>query len=471
MSTLFDPLHTASVALDLVAAQHAPPSLLKARQEQRLRALWAKACAGSAFYRERLRGLEPGLAGLSAVAPVRRQELMARFDDWVCDPALRLSELRAFIADPSRIGEPWLGRYLVWESSGTSHAPGIFIQDAATLAVYDALEALRRAVPPTWQRCWNPWQVGERMAFVGVTTGHFASVISAQRLRRLNPLLGQSLRCFSILQSTEALVDELNAFGPHLIATYPSVGALLAHETLQGRLTARPAEVWTGGETLTPAVRRRIESTWGCVLRNSYGASEFMSMAWECRLGRLHANADWVLLEAVDEHGRPVPAGEPSHTTLLTHLANTVQPLIRYDLGDQITWSGQPCPCGCSLPVLEVQGRHDEPLQMVGLDGQTVTLLPLALSTVLEEEAGVFDFQFGQRGAQTLVLRLGSEVGADAGPRCRSVLERWARAQGLHDVVLDIEQAQGLPRGRSGKAQRRMRAEEGGGHRTHKPSK
>ena len=33
---------------------------------------------------------------------------------------------------------------------------------------------------------------------------------------------------------------------------------------------------------------------------------------------------------------RPVPAGRLSHTTLLTNLANHLQPLIRFDIGDRI---------------------------------------------------------------------------------------------------------------------------------------
>ena len=37
--------------------------------------------------------------------------------------------------------------------------------------------------------------------------------------------------------------------------------------------------------------------------------------------------------------------------------------------------------------VLLLQGRRDDPLVMAGRDGRGVTLLPLALSTLIEEEA------------------------------------------------------------------------------------
>jgi len=39
----------------------------------------------------------------------------------------------------TRIGEPYLGRYVVWESSGTGGQPGVFVQNGAAMAVYDAL--------------------------------------------------------------------------------------------------------------------------------------------------------------------------------------------------------------------------------------------------------------------------------------------------------------------------------------------
>jgi hypothetical protein len=41
-----------------------------------------------------------------------------------------------FTADPSRIADPYLGRYVVWESSGSSGEPGIFVQDAAAMAAF-----------------------------------------------------------------------------------------------------------------------------------------------------------------------------------------------------------------------------------------------------------------------------------------------------------------------------------------------
>ena len=456
MRTIFDPLRFGAVALDVLSIGRATPDAIAARQKTRLAQLLESAVQGSRLYRERLHAKVPSATPLSAVPRVCRSELMGRFDDWVTDPKLKLAELSAFTADPKRIGEPYLNKYMIWESSGTSHQPGLFVQDAPTMAVYDALEALRRSAPRPLQRWLDPIQLSERIAFVGAIGGHFASIVIMQRLREINPVMARCMRCFSIMQSTGALVDELNAFAPTVIATYPTVAALLADEACRGALHFYPKEVWTGGETLSAAVRLRVEQELQCEVRNSYGASEFMTVGWECNHGKMHVNADWVILEPVDDRGHPVPVGELSSSTLLTNLVNHVQPLIRYDLGDQIALSAEICECGSSLPVIEVQGRRDDALMMAGRHGELLTLLPLALTTVLEDEAGVFDFQLRQQDDHTLVLRLDLQGASAAAAmvRCRTALENFAKTQGLAPIRVIEELGQAVSRGRSGKVQR-----------------
>jgi phenylacetate-coenzyme A ligase PaaK-like adenylate-forming protein len=271
------------------------------------------------------------------------------------------------------------------------------------------------------------------------------------------------LRSFSILQPVGALVSQLNDFGPTVLATYPTAAAMLAEESRRGALRIRPAEVWTGGETLSPAVRQQVIDTWGCALRNSYGASEFFSIAWECAQGSMHVNSDWVLLEAVDAAHRPVPLGELSHTTLLTNLANTAQPVIRCDIGDRIRWRATACACGSALPVVEVQGRDDAPLRMAGRGGRAVTLLPLAVTSVIEEEAAEFDFQLHREDAHTLMLRLGAG-GANESQRiarCQAVLRAFGARQGVVGLKVLVQCGQPLQHGRSGKLQRVLAARPG----------
>ena len=456
MNSVFDPLRFSAIALDVAACSSSSHDSLLTRQNQRLSPLLLSALSDSRFYRERLNVRLSTALCLSDFQPVSRGELMAHFDDWVTDPRLTLDQLRTFTTDPLKIAEPYLGKYLVWESSGTSNEPGIFVQDAQSLAVYDALQALRRSEPRPFRKWFDPLMLVERFAFVGATSGHFSSIVTMLRLQAVNPLMAQKLRCFSIMQSPKALVDQLNAYAPTVIATYPTVAVLLADEYSRGALKFRPKEIWTGGETMTDAVREHVEQTLGCAVRNSYGASEFMSIGWECLHGHMHANMDWVILEPIDDRGRPVPLGQPSHSTLLTNLANYVQPLIRYELGDQITIQAERCGCGSVLPVIEVQGRRDDVLAMRGQNGDSVTLLPLALTTIFEDDAGVFNFQLHQHDDCTLILTLeaSGEIAKKMASRCQVALDNFSMLQGLVPIHLIVKLGQVIPKGRSGKAQR-----------------
>ena len=112
----------------------------------------------------------------------------------------------------------------------------------------------------------------------------------------------------------------------------------------------------------------------------------------------------------------------------------------------------EPCQCGSPLPTVEVRGRSDDVLHFRARDGGTVTLLPLALSTVLEN-AGIFHFQLRQTGEHTLQVRLGpgQETSIAA---CRRALNSFAKAQQLAPLELDIRTGQAVVHGRSGKLRR-----------------
>ena len=395
MTTVFDPLRMSAVSLDVMAVNRDSAQGVARRQQARLALLLDAALAGSRLYRQLLAARTTARTPLQNLPVVTRGQLMERFDDWVTDPCLTLDALRAFTADPSRIAQPWQGRYMVWESSGTSGQPGIFVQDAQAMAVYDALEALRRCAPRPLARWLDPLSLAERIAFVGATSGHFASYVSVQRLRALNPWLAGNTRSFSIQVPTPELVAALNDFAPTVLATYPTAAALLADEAGSGALRIAPREVWTGGETLSPTVRAHIAQGLDCPVRNSYGASEFFTMGWECAHGHMHLNADWVILEPVDEHQRPVPPGQPSCSVLLTNLANTVQPLIRYDLGEG------------DHPLL---GRRMPDLDLVTADG------PVRVYALLHD-------------ARPVLLNLGEPGGLDITP--------WADRVQLFDADYD----------------------------------
>lgn len=453
----FDAWREYVVAAQVSMSTHTSAQELAAQRAQRLAALLTAAVARSPYYRRVLAGCDPATQRLEDLPVSCKAELMRDFEAWVADPAISLSMLRRFVAEPDNIGREFLGRYTVWESSGSTGEPAIFVQDAHAMAVYDALEALRRPQLRPLDRLLDPWSLTERIAFVGAIDGHFASTVSVERLRRLQPGLAGRLVGMSFLQPLPRLCAELDGFAPTVVATYPSAAVLLAQERRAGRLKASPREIWTGGETLSAPSRAFVRDAFGCPLANSYGASEFLSLAFECNLGAMHLNSDWAILEPVDAKGRVVSPGQCGVTTLLTSLANYVQPLIRYDLGDCVTLCTAPCRCGSHHPVIEVQGRDDDTLHLAGAPGKPVVcVVPLAVSTVLEEEAGLFDFQLVQQGPRDLLLKT-HDRGAQATRtlhRARAVLRAFLAAQGAPDVHIQCRVGESAVCGRSGKTRR-----------------
>lgn len=407
----------------------------------------------SPFYRRHYARLPAGDVALAALPVVDKRTLMAHFDDWCTDPRVRLAQVREFLADRRRIGERFLGRYWVWKSSGTSGVPGIFLHDLASMAVYDALVATAlEDVPWNASNAARVMAGGGRAALVVATGDHFASVSSWERMRRAFPRM--DARSFSILAPLPQLVRELDEYRPAFLAGYASILALLARERRAGRLAIAPALVWSGGEHLAPAVRAAIQGAFGCPVANEYGASECLSIAHECREGWQHLHCEWVMLEAVDRDGRPTPAGRLSDDALLTNLANRIQPVIRYALGDRIRMGPHPCACGAALPAFRVEGRAERTLALKPARGPAIHLAPLALATVVEEAAGDRPFQIAQVAPATLALRFEGDRGpklAAARRRAAQALRSYLAAQSLPEVELVQDPAPPRRDPRSGK--------------------
>jgi phenylacetate-CoA ligase len=377
---------------------------VEAARRDRFAALVRFARQHSPFYHEAYRRLPSDISAPDALPVATKHALMARFEDWVADPAIRRPDIDAFLADRTHIGERYLGRYIVWKSSGSTGEPGIYVQDDDALAVYDALVAVQLFAANLAGKCVAGLFKGGRAALIAATGDHFASVASWERVCRSSP--GLAARGFSIVEPLDHLVAELNAFAPAYLASYPTMLALLAEERVAGRLRIAPTIVWSGGEFLAPGARADLEKSFGCPVLNEYGASECMSIAFGCREGWLHVNADWVVLEPVGTDYRPTIPGEISHTVLLTNLANRIQPVIRYDLGDAVVANPEPCRCGNPLPAIRVEGRREDVLTMPAAGGRPVHLLPLALTTIVEEAVDVHRFQIVQSARTTLMLRL-----------------------------------------------------------------
>lgn len=446
---------TIKVAWDTWRAERRGPEAIGRLQRNRLAELVEFARSASPYYRRLYRDVPETVTDPRQLPPVSKRDLMANFDDWVTDPHITLAKLKSgLLSDLSQLGSLFRGRYLVVTTSGTSGEPAVLVHDRLSWVVVVVVVRVRERRTLVRASELREFVVrGPRAAALVAGGGHFAGVVLTEAARRRAPAIARRLRVFSVLRPLPELVEELNTFQPTLLYGYPSAMIQLAAEQNAGRLRIRPVLAVSSGENLSATGRATIEAAFGCRVTERYLSSEVPALTSQCRHGAFHVNTDWYVLEPVDADYRPVPAGTTSHTVLVTNLANRVQPLIRYDLGDRVTLAKEPCPCGSPFPAVTIDGRTGDLVSFAARDGGTVTVVPLALGTVIEETPGVRRFQAIRTGPGTLAVRIEAWPDAALADVRRAVTERldeYLAAVGA--VPVAIEHSDELPRpDRSGK--------------------
>jgi phenylacetate-CoA ligase len=453
------------IIADALRNGHARPERIAELQRRRLADLVRHARTASPFYRRAYSGLPADVSDPRVLPPVDKRTLMAHFDEWVTDPDVTLAALRRdFLSDLSLVGRPYLGRYHVMTTSGSTGEPAVLLHDQQSWRV---LHVLARARPHPLAGKGDARGLvrrGVRVAALYATGGHYGGVVLIESARQASPILARRTRTFSVLRPVAQLVEELNDFQPTMMGGYPSAMLLLAAEQRAGRLHISPVRVMCAGELLTPAMRAEIRSTFGCVVGEGYAATEVPGLSLQCAAGAFHVNADWYLFEPVDADYRPVPTGQTSSTVLVTNLANRVQPVIRYDLGDRVALRPSRCPCGSPLPIVTVEGRTNDVLSFESPERRSVDILPLALGAVIEETPGVHRFQAIGTGPASLTLRLEVEPGAAADLVWADVeghVRTFLAEHGVGRVTVERSPDPPAADPRSGKLRQVIRAREG----------
>ena len=379
-------------------------------QRARLAEMVSFARSHSPYYAELYRELPSTVEDPTLLPVTNKKKLMARFDDWASDREVTIEKARSFAGNPALIGERFLGRYTLATTSGTTGTPGIFVLDDCTIAVTGAMcVRLLRA----WLGLGDLLRIlvsGGRLAMTVAPGSHSATADAAARVRKTR--WGRTrILALSVYAPLHETVTRLNDFRPAVLALYASVGKLLAVEREAGRLKIDPVLVALAAEGLPTGEYERIARAFDAKVGNSYAATECPFLSYSCEHAWLHVNSDWVMFEPVDASYRPTPPGEQSHTVLLSNLANRVQPILRYDLGDSILQRPDPCPCGSPLPAIRVQGRAADILVFAAESGEPVGIAPLAFE--FDHIPGIELSQIVQTTPTTLRVRLRPATGAD----------------------------------------------------------
>jgi phenylacetate-CoA ligase len=416
------------------------PRRIAELQRGRLRSLVRRAVEGSAFYRERYRGIDLDRFTLADLRPTNKQELMADFDRTVTDRAVTREGLVQFMDDPANADRLFLGRYVASHTSGSQGQPLLMIQDRRCVELFFSLQMSRgNAKPITLKDAFHHMFHRKRLAVVTLKGGFYPSATLFQHMpapaRRYADLLWMS-------QTDPDVVERLNAFRPHLLTGYAGILEILALEAEAGRLRLSPElrQVVSNSEALTDRAKVRIESAFGLHAMNNYATGECPFLSNGCPTDEgTHVNADWALLEVVDDDYRPVPDGTPGRKVLITNLANAAQPLIRYEVGDVVTMADTPCRCRSRLPRIARIGGRAADVFWIG-EGRRRPMVTMVLSHAFEDLREVREWQAIQTAPYRLLVRLEPLPGAKIDlASSRPAVDRELALHNFQDVRIDFE--------------------------------
>ena len=386
----------------ITPAPFADPQQVQARQWRRLQALLEHAEKHVPYYREMFRS-----AGLTS-PDIRRPR------DFAALPVLTKDIVRARLRDLVRDDVP-LDRLYVHHSGGSTGVPLSFYRDR------DYIDASEAGVYRNLLQCG--WKPGEMIAFFwggneklyALPRWEFELRQRVRRMYQFDPFfsgeedLGRWLRQWKRLRFRAAL-------------GYASTLARFAHYVEStGRRLPPLRGVFTTAEKLYAPQRQILTRVFGCRVYDCYGSAEVQNIAAECPRGRMHVNADYVVLE-VDRTG--AAPGEPA-PFLLTSLWNYAMPFIRYRNEDCGELEEGPCDCGNHFPLMKLKiARESDNFVMPSgrvIHGEFFTHL-------LYGSQGIARFQFHQTAPDAITLWVAPGPG-----------EAEARAAAIRRAVEQVE--------------------------------
>jgi phenylacetate-CoA ligase len=246
-----------------------------------------------------------------------------------------------------------------------------------------------------------------------------------------------------------ACCQAMNRFRPHALVGYAGnlVELALFVRAHPGLLQWKAPTLVTAAEGLQPGQRELLQETLTAEVFMSYGSREFMLIGMECaEHSGYHVNTDTLLVEVVDEAGRPAALGETGRI-VVTDLRNDANPFVRYEIGDWGVWTDEPCACGLPFPKLaQVSGRIQEVLLAADGSRQTALFVP----HLVKEFGWIKGYQVEQATAGSLRLCVLSDQ--DPVAQDEAALVRAFRSKLGETTRVEVVRVSALRKSPSGKA-------------------
>lgn len=365
-----------------------PAERIEQHRNKALRDLVARARESSPWHRERLAGIDIDALvahDLSELPTMTKHDLQREWDGIVTDGRVDRELAEKHLAGLT--GDSYLLDELhVVASGGSTGERTVFVYG------WDAWIDVQLGLGRRLATLFGEPDIGAAPIAVGVVAAYNATHMTSAVSQTFSSdmLVTHSL---PVTLPVSDIVNGLNDVQPVVLIAYASMLGVLAAEAQRGTLDIAPKRIVATSEPLLPEIRAAAETSLGGPVANCWGTSEAGVLAVGCwQSNGMHLNEDLAIVEPVDADNRPVPAGERAAKVLLTNLFNPTLPLIRYELGDEVTLVGDPCPCGSAhRRIADVQGRIDDILTY-----GDVEVHPHVIRSVMGRHPSVAEYQVVQ---------------------------------------------------------------------------
>jgi phenylacetate-CoA ligase len=169
-----------------------------------------------------------------------------------------------------------------------------------------------------------------------------------------------------------------------------------------------------GADSLSPAVRSKIEQGLGVEVFDSYGSSVVMGpgIAGECSVhDGLHVYEDFFIAEVIDPAtGNTLAAGEKGELVITT-LMREAFPLIRYRTGDITMVKPDNCKCGRThMRLAGFYGRTDDTVKVKGISIAPKRINEILFSLGIDVRNQLHIYRDGAYEKADILLEVGEKL-------------------------------------------------------------
>lgn len=245
-------------------------------------------------------------------------------------------------------------------------------------------------------------------------------------------------------ETTKAYIEALYKHNVQWLTGYAVSLYTLARFIIDQKLEVPPLEaITTTSEKVSPEMRQVMEKAYNCQVFEEYSTVENIFFAQDCPHGRMHVSPDAGLIEILRPDGTPCDPGETGEV-VATGFIRTLQPLIRFRIGDLASWSPEFCPCGRQMPVIqEVLGRLED--MVISPDGRQM----VRFHAIFVDQKAIREGQIVQEALDHIRVIIVPEVNFSNADN-QNIIERVQQRLGAN-VQVSVELVDQIPRTAAGK--------------------